>query len=408
MGVKDDDFMRVHASPFRPGYGERPEVLAGRDDLLHSIHRGVLTSTSYQLALYGPRGVGKTAILRDLEEWADARDWLAVSHQVAPGQPTGSLIVDKLHTAARELPGSWRQRVSDTLDELGGISLAGVGLSRRPGPERAAATLEKALTGLGKLAVDAERGVLLLLDEIQSVDPGPELVALTQAFQALRGRYPVHVIVAGLHTPDLGGTRGATFFERIARESVGFLDDPDAREALLGPISRRDVPIHAQALDNLQHAAGGYPFFVQLFGHHTWEAWVTDGATGAITTAHVRTGFDRAAALVNDLFAVRWGRLGPQTQEFLTAMAAEGASASRPAALAAIGRRLDRDPNSLGQLRDSVISRHQLVTSAGRGQLRFTIPFFERWILEHAHQSAPDPFTRHRLDPPSPDPGIGL
>ncbi len=49
-----DNIIRLHPSPFRPGYGERPEVLVGRDDLLHSIHRGLLTSVSHQLALYSP------------------------------------------------------------------------------------------------------------------------------------------------------------------------------------------------------------------------------------------------------------------------------------------------------------------------------------------------------------------
>lgn len=403
-----DNFMRLHPSPFRPGYGERPEVLVGRDDLLRSIHRGLLTSTSHQLALYGPRGTGKTVLLRDLEDWANDRDWLTVSHQIAPGQPTGRLIIDKLREAAGELPGSWRHRLHQGLDELTGVTVAGVGVTRRDEPtDRPLLTLERALIRAGRLADDADRGVLLLVDEIQAIAPGDEVVALTQAFQAVKGRHPVHVIVAGLHTPDLRGTRGATYFERIAQDQVGLLDASATRDGLLQPISQRNVPMHADALEVLAERAGGYPFFIQLFGHHTWEAWVAAGAGGPITSAHAASGLARSAPLVDSLLGVRWGRLGHQAQRFLTAMAQEGATSSDPVSLSAVARRLERSANSLSQTRDTLIGRHQLVTDAGRGQLQFSIPVLNRWLITHAEPAGPwDTDLPTPDDPPATDHGL--
>jgi len=154
------------ASPFRPGYGRVPPVLAGRDQLIRRVLDDLSGPSGHHEALYGSRGVGKTALLTGFDEWARRREWLVANHQIIPGERTSQRLVEKLLDATGELPGGWRRGARDRLGELTGLGVAGFTLTRATEPARPV-DLERALVTAGRLADDADRSVLLLLDEIQ-------------------------------------------------------------------------------------------------------------------------------------------------------------------------------------------------------------------------------------------------
>jgi len=88
-------------SPYRPGFGQSPMVLAGRDEILTAAERSLRAVVEVHrmdrpLALIGVRGVGKTALLKELADRAAtsvAAPRLRV--EVSPGQPFLPTLVER-------------------------------------------------------------------------------------------------------------------------------------------------------------------------------------------------------------------------------------------------------------------------------------------------------------------------
>lgn len=67
----------VPKNPFRPGNGQKPVYLAGRDKEQSQFKTMVLdTTVSQNLIVTGLRGVGKTVLLDELKPIAQANGWL--------------------------------------------------------------------------------------------------------------------------------------------------------------------------------------------------------------------------------------------------------------------------------------------------------------------------------------------
>jgi Cdc6-like AAA superfamily ATPase len=59
------------AMPYRPGYGSRPVVLAGREELQDDVDAAIATIAGDRrapnaLIIVGPRGVGKSVMLDEI------------------------------------------------------------------------------------------------------------------------------------------------------------------------------------------------------------------------------------------------------------------------------------------------------------------------------------------------------
>ena len=249
-------------SPFQPGTGSAPPVLAGREaervalkGLLKGLANGALKQSIH--IVQASRGMGKTVLLRDLEE--NAPPGVAVLYAPAPSLPSlaeTARIIGPQFTWWRSILG-W----------LSSLSVAGIGIKRPPaGPSDDFEALEKALARRRKTPF------LLVIDEAHTLAADLTRILLN-VFQNLAGRSPCGLLLAG--TPALkpfllSDAVNASFVERAPMIVPGLLSQAQCREALDVP-EWRDWQMDEAVLDEAVTDSLGYPYFVQLWGKALWE-----------------------------------------------------------------------------------------------------------------------------------------
>ena len=99
--------MDAVSNPFAPGAGSNPPELAGRESILQdaqtAIRRALIGKSSRSQMLLGLRGVGKTVLLNNIEEMAEAAGHVTSFIEAPEGKPLSELLVPKINQALRKL-----------------------------------------------------------------------------------------------------------------------------------------------------------------------------------------------------------------------------------------------------------------------------------------------------------------
>ena len=248
-------------NPFRPGAGQMPPYLAGReaelalaDTRLRQLTGG--TAPAQGILFYGPRGNGKTVLLE---------------HIAARARDLGLRAEDLPPAALRE-----RSALVEELQELAGLTearLTGVQL----GPIGAAAERAAVTGNVSRLFAAwvraASTPLVVLLDEAHTVEPAVGRNFFDAVQNASSAGLPFFLIAAG--TPDAPRKirHAGTFAERaFKRLPIGRLDRAAAAQALVKPAEADGRTIAGNALELLVGESQAYPFFIQLLGSAVWEA----------------------------------------------------------------------------------------------------------------------------------------
>ena len=284
-------------NPFTPGTGRLPPYLAGREPeqrvlrgLFERLHVG--SPINRPLIVYGPRGNGKTALLRWTREQVEAEErlewiWLTPAEIPSRDELASQLQVD-----------SWMRRLAPA-----NLSVAGVGVGFRESdrPQRLAMALE---------ARAKARPFVLFLDEAHTI--GAEVGRLLlNAARTAGGSAPFLLILAG--TPDLEDRLsgiGASFWNRADIRPLGRLDSRAAAEAIRRPLDSDGVEIEPAALDRIVRDSHGYPYFLQVWGEAVWERKVpsADGRR-RVTTAVVEEATQEFEATRDRYYRTRFNEL---------------------------------------------------------------------------------------------------
>ena len=258
-------------NPFVPGWGRTPPYLAGRSaeqqkllDLFAYLRHG--EGAPCGAILSGPRGNGKTALLRWFHREIDAHDagcdivWLTPSEIADLDQLATSLVPPSRFTALRP----------DTLSFTVGIGRLGWEL----GGQGRSLTLLLA-------ARCRRRPLVLLLDEAHTL-PLEAGQALLNAAQTVSAETPFLLVMAGtpglqMHLNDMS----ATFWSRGEKMGIGLLDPEAAALALTRPMAAATPPItfDDDALARVVQQSERYPYFLQLWGSSLWSAAQAAGRT---------------------------------------------------------------------------------------------------------------------------------
>ncbi len=278
-------------SPFVPGRGRIPPYLAGRGaeqrkllDLFAYLEAG--QGAPRDAVLSGPRGNGKTALLRWFGQEIEAQEtrtdivWLTPSEMSDLDHLATSLVPPVRFTSLRPDTLSFSVSIGRLGWELGGQS--------------------RSLTLL--LAARCKRRPLvLLLDEAHTL-PRDVGQALLNASQTVSGEAPFLMVMAG--TPGLQphlNTMSATFWSRAEKIGIGRLDADASAAALVRPMAEQEPPITFQdkALAYVVEDSQRYPYFLQLWGAALWAAAQSTGHTridaGLVSAAAADFNAQRAA-----------------------------------------------------------------------------------------------------------------
>ena len=272
-------------NPFRPGDGQRPPYLAGRENEQNQI-REILAdmadgaSPAANMVMYGPRGMGKTVLLHWLKDELRGYKKPRIFHKKSNQVRTCSTTANKLATPAK----MWTFLLSEeTLAErvLGGETTAGV----KAGTSAADIVSAEAFIAKTWKEKEPTDGVLLnalisqckknplvaLVDEAHTMEPGL-CRSLLNLSQKVREKAPFLLVLAG--TPGLAhflNTVGASFVERSTKMGIARLDVQATADAIVKPLNEHGIEIDADALEDVVEDSQHYPYFIQLWGAALWD-----------------------------------------------------------------------------------------------------------------------------------------
>lgn len=378
-------------NPFNPGAGTRPPELAGRDKILEdaAVTLGRLATGKQDKSqlLLGLRGVGKTVLLNEIADLAtknklenaftEAPENRKFLEKFVPQLRKVLLKIDrttKVKAALNEARVAIRNFASVFKLKLGDIEM---GVTPEAGVADSgdlSSDLTDLLVATAKAAKSANTGVVLLVDEVQYLT-SDELSSLIVAMHRVAQLgLPLTLFGAGL--PQLAALAGdaKSYAERLFDyPEIGPLKKPDAINAIADPIKEAKAGIESAALNKIYKVTEGYPFFLQEWGKHSWNAATGKTITAADVTAATKTAI---ASLDKGFFKVRLDRLTPRELDYMRAMAGLGAG---PHGSGEIATAMGQSVSSVGPIRGDLIAKG-MIYSPSYGKTAFTVPMFDAYV----------------------------
>lgn len=367
------------ANPYAPGAGTPPPALVGRDGVIEdaeiALRRLKSARSNQHLLVTGLRGVGKTVLLGKLSALGEHLGYRIIRVEALGGDDT---IRSVLRQARRIVVDSGSgAKVARALRAIESVSLTvvgtGVAVERQvAAPDRDA--LADVITDVAAAAADADHGVMLAIDEAQQLHHHDLRRLLAGMHRCGQDGLPLFGLLAGL--PNLVGdvARAATYAERMFTVAdLGPLTPGQVTEAIVHPAAEIGVDWSKPACDEIVDRSDGFPFFVQTWAYHTWNAAGDD----PISADDV----DRAApnaqhTLDSSFFAARIARIPASEVAYVQALASLGGGPHRSGDVAAAA---GKSTPQVAAFRDRLI-REGVIYAPRYGWVQFAIPHFDRFV----------------------------
>lgn len=382
-------------NPYTPNAGAQPPAVLGRDVQLQTfdllLRRMSAGRTEQSMIITGLRGVGKTVLLGRFRTKAQELNWVVVEREVSKhdDEQFRRQMVSAIRTSLFEMSpkarwGDRMQRAAAVLKSFSvsvdptGTLTGGIDVEAAQGfadQQDLQADLTDLLVAVGEASKDANKGLVLLFDEVQFLST-TQLEALISALhKAVQRGLPVTMVGAGL--PQIAELAGdaKSYSERLFKfPRIGNLDDQDARAALVKPAQDEGADYSDEALDLAIEVTGGYPYFLQELGYAVWG--VADGPT--VTREDVALAVPTYEAKLDEsFFRVRLDRATEMERIYLRAMAELGPEAQKAQDVAAV---IGRKSTQMGPTRAQLINMGLLYTPE-HGYAAFTVPHFDKFLL---------------------------
>ncbi|MDN5923175.1 MAG: AAA family ATPase [Corynebacterium casei] len=364
-------------NPFRPTFGASPRFWAGRKAILEGFSEALDSPVGHPdraMLISGTRGIGKTVLLTELEDIAEARGWISVRGIGGTG-----MAEHLINTAIPSHIAKLNPQAETRLKTLG---IAGLGrveteLDPRYGQLQPVPTVETRIRQL--LDYTSGSGVFIAIDEVQDA-PSEDLAAAAQAFQNLiKDELPVALAFAGLTvgTRDLLDLPGTTFLRRASAYELGPLTADDTMSLLASTADGSGIHFGNAAARRAAEASYGFPYLVQLIGALAWRV-TKDNANSEVTEAVIEEILKEAI----DTFGSQVHRpalrhVTDLQREFLRSMARLGREEQSIGEIAGL---LKKTTTGISRIRAALI-KQELIEPSSHGHVRFTQPYMAEHLL---------------------------
>lgn len=381
-------------NPFAPGAGSKPPELAGRqvivDEAKVAIQRALIGKSSRSQLFLGLRGVGKTVLLNAVENIAKENQHITSFIEAPENKSLGELLLPRVHQVLRKLSvvENAKAKTYDAMRalrsfasvfklEYGDASIAvepEIGVADSGDLEN---DLPELFVRIGEAAKAAGKAWTLLIDEVQYLKQKDLAALIVSLHKASQENLPVLFFGAGL--PQVAALSGdaKSYAERLFHyPDVGPLSEHDAEDAIRQPVIDEGAVIDDGALTEIISKTKGYPYFLQEWGHQSWNIAVGD----TITLHDARQAEKQTLKRLDDgFFKVRFDRLTSKEREYVIAMARLGNGPYRSSDVAdALGETVQ----SLGPRRAQIISKG-MIYSPSHGDIAFTVPMFNDYLIRN-------------------------
>lgn len=366
------------ANPYAPGAGTPPPELVGRDQVIEdaeiAMRRVVAARTSQHQLITGLRGVGKTVLLGKMTALAEHIGYRVVRVEAVGGDDTLRTFLRQARRIVEDLDRGGAGRALRSIESVS-LTVAGTGLSLdrfETTPDREA--LADVITEMARVAADRESGVMIAIDEAQLVGSHDLRRILAGVHRCNQDGLPLYIALAGL--PNLVGVvaTASTYAERMFRVTdLGPLTPEQVAQAVTVPADELGVSWSQDATEAIVDRSDGYPFFVQTWAYHTWNA-AHDEPISADDVA--RAAANASTALDSSFFAARTARIPASEVSYVQALAALGAGPHRSGDVAEAA---GKTTTQVAAFRDRLI-KEGLIYAPRYGWVEFAIPHFDAYV----------------------------
>jgi hypothetical protein len=327
--------MNIFPNPFRPGAGQKPPYLAGRNSEQQEFIKLLEQKPILQnLIITGLRGVGKTVLLEALHPIAINRNWLWCGTDLSESASLSernlcTRIITDVSSVTASFPAieldnkqigfsSNKDKVEITANFHYLMHI----YNETPGLE--SDKLKAVLQGVWQLVEGKVNGIVLAYDEAQilkdqSADKQYPLSLLLEVVQYLqRKQIPYLLVLTGLPTlfPNLVDTR--TYAERMFHIlHLNRLDDYESKDAIVLPTQIETCPVRfsENAIQEIVNYSGGYPYFIQFLCKETFDTYLFQLQL-EITNPTIMLQ-DIIRKLDTDFYAGRWHKITDKQKELM-------------------------------------------------------------------------------------------
>jgi hypothetical protein len=331
--------IEVFSNPFRPGAGQPPPYLAGReseqDDFLKLLNQNPVIKN---VVLTGLRGVGKTVLLETFKPIAIQNNWfwagadLSESSGVSEQALSIRILADiSVLVSSFTIPLQDHRTIgftSENQPKEGHLSYNVLVKAYNDTPGLEADKLKFVLELVWNVVKTKVKGIVLAYDEAQilkdkAADKQYPLSLLLEVVQYLqRKQIPYLLILTGLPTlfPNLVEAR--TYAERMFQViTLDRLSDDESKQAILRPINKIGCPVTFSdfGINEIIKYSSGYPYFIQFFCKETFDTVIQQLQAGVEEPSAKVS--DCVRKLDSDFYAGRWSRITDKQRDLLSIIA---------------------------------------------------------------------------------------
>ena len=364
---------RAVKNPFTPTFGRIPFALAGRTELIDDVMGGLANQPgdpNRATLFYGPRGCGKTVLMRAIAREAAQQGWVCVNVTAQEG------MLDKMVRLARA--NAKHLISSNEPSSLTSLQVGPMAIGREVlhDPEPWWVQLTQLIEELNERGI----GLLITIDEV-----GPDCAELIE-FVATFQRYvsderDVALLLAGLpsQVSDLLLDKSVSFIRRAFQRQLGPIEGVDVEQSILETIEEAGGSIEPDALARAAQATQGYAYAIQLIGFYLW---MYGGPDYHFDMDSVGQAIDLMKdAMANSVIIPTLRELTPREIEYLDAMAPD----EGPSQTSDIARRMGVSMTNASNLRRRLIA-FGAIREVRLGRVEFDIPLLRDFLRENVRR----------------------